>query len=226
MKKMQIMIHLLLIEVEIPATCQIFFGSLLKLVTYELIDISQYIKNGLKLYDDVGFSENFEQLGYQSSYSIILLGNLYIALIVLIFGLILFFSTRKCKSSERFNKLRKKLKSTLIWHGTLGLFNESYIVICVGCFVNITMTKSGLTFGETFSLVNACLFFILVLGYPILILTVLVKNQPKLHLRKFRNQFGEFYLHFRYKEGKVTVLEPFYSALRRLLQVAAVVFLK
>jgi len=48
-KKMQIMIHLLLIEVEIPATCQIFFGSLLKLVTYELIDISPYIRKGLKL---------------------------------------------------------------------------------------------------------------------------------------------------------------------------------
>ena len=144
----------------------------------------------------------------------------------MILGLILFFSTRRFKSSERYNKLRNKLKSLLIWHGTLGLFNESYIVICVGCFVNISMTKSGLTFGETFSLSNACLLLLVVLGYPILILTVLVKNQPRLHLRKFRNQFGDFYLHFRYKEGWTTVLEPFYSALRRLVQVAAVVFLK
>ena len=56
MKKMQIMIHLLLIEVQIPATCQIFFGSLLKLVTYELIDISPYIRKGLKLNDDYSFS--------------------------------------------------------------------------------------------------------------------------------------------------------------------------
>jgi succinate dehydrogenase/fumarate reductase cytochrome b subunit len=226
MKKMQIMIHLLLIEVEIPATCQIFFGSLLKLVTYELIDISQYIKNGLKLHDDVGFSENFEQLGYQSSYSIVLLGNLYIALIALILGIILFFSTRRCTSSERFNKLRAKLQSVLIWHGTLGLFNESYIVICVSCFVNITVIKSGLTFGETFSLANACLLLLVVLGYPILILTILLKNQPNLHKSEYRDQFGEFYLQFRYKEGKTKVLEPFYSALRRLVQIAAVVFLK
>jgi hypothetical protein len=41
-KKMQSIINLLLIEVEIPPTCQIFFSSVLKLVTYELFDISPY----------------------------------------------------------------------------------------------------------------------------------------------------------------------------------------
>jgi len=64
MKKMQIMIHLLLIDVEIPPSCQIFFSSLLKLVTYELIDISPYIRRGLNLEEDSGFSSNFEELGY------------------------------------------------------------------------------------------------------------------------------------------------------------------
>jgi hypothetical protein len=86
------------------------------------------------------------------------------------------------------------MQSVLIWHGTLGLFNESYIVICVGCFVNITVTKSGLKFGEMFSLVNAYLLLLVVLGYPILILTILVRNQPNLHKSEYRNQFGEFYL--------------------------------
>ena len=64
MKKMQIMIHLLLIEVEIPPTCLIFFSSLLKLVTYELIDISPYLRKGLNLKEDAGFSSKFEELGY------------------------------------------------------------------------------------------------------------------------------------------------------------------
>jgi hypothetical protein len=81
-------------------------------------------------------------------------------------------------------------------------------------------------FGEVFSLSNAYLLLLVVVGYPIIILTVLVKNQPKLFLRHYREQFGEFYLQFRYKEGRTTVLEPFYSALRRLVQAAAVVFLK
>lgn len=89
MKKMQIMIHLLLIDVQIPPACQIFFSSLLNLVTYELIDISPYLRKGLKLEEDSGFTDNFEELGYSSEYSIILLGNLYIALLMIILGLIL-----------------------------------------------------------------------------------------------------------------------------------------
>jgi hypothetical protein len=67
----------------------------LKLVTYELIDISPYLRKGLNLQDDAAFSSNFEELGYESQYSVILLGNLYIVLLVMILGLVLVFSTRK-----------------------------------------------------------------------------------------------------------------------------------
>lgn len=66
---------------------------------------------------------------------------------------------------------------------------------------------------------------IVVIGYPIVVLVVLTKNQPKLHLKEYRDMFGEFYLNFRYQEGRIVLLEPFYSALRRLVQAAAVVFL-
>ena len=101
---------------------------------------------------------------------------MYIALIAMILGLILFFSTRRFKSSERYNKLRNKLKSLLIWHGTLGLFNESYIVICISCFVNIMLAKQASKFGEYFSLANAFLLLVVIVGYPLVILIVLVKN--------------------------------------------------
>lgn len=49
MNKMQIMIHLLLINVQIPPACQIFFSSLLSLVTYEVFDISPHVKKALQL---------------------------------------------------------------------------------------------------------------------------------------------------------------------------------
>jgi len=58
---------------------------------------------------------------------------------------------------------------------------------------------------------------IVVIGYPIVVLVVLTKNQPKLHLKEYRDMFGEFYLNFRYQEGRIVLLEPFYSALRRLV---------
>jgi hypothetical protein len=61
-------------------------------------------------------------------------------------------------------------------NGALGVINESYIVICIGCFVNLMSWKQTSKPGEYFSLVNAFIFLMVVLGYPILILTVLVKN--------------------------------------------------
>jgi hypothetical protein len=54
--------------------------------------------------------------------------------------------------------------------------HESYIVICLGCFVNLMSWKETSKPGEYFSLVNALIFLMVVLGYPILILIILVKN--------------------------------------------------
>ena len=143
----------------------------------------------------------------------------------MIIGLILLVSTRRCKTKSWFKKYRGKLKATLIWNGTLGIFNESYLVICISCFVNIVFAKQADKFGEYFSLGNTFFLLFVVLGYPILILVVLLKNQPKLQYMEYRNRFGDFYLHFRYKEGRHTLFEPCYSAVRRLIQAAAMVVL-
>lgn len=99
------------------------------------------MRKGLKLEDDSGYADNFEELGYQSEYSIILLGNLYIALLMIILGLILLPLTKSLSNKEWINKQRQKVKDALIWNGTIGFFNESYIVICLSCFVNILSAK-------------------------------------------------------------------------------------
>lgn len=41
-----------------------------------------------------------------------------------------------------------------------------------------------------------------------------------------RVKFGSLYLSFKYNEGKFQVMEPFFSAMRRLFTVAAMIFLK
>ena len=66
MKKMQIMIHLLLMDINIPSNVSVFFNSFLQLVTYNLIDLEPSTRKLLKLYDDEPFSEQFEELGYGS----------------------------------------------------------------------------------------------------------------------------------------------------------------
>ena len=66
----------------------------------------------------------------------------------------------------------------------------------------MTKMRQANKFGEIFSLVNANLLLVIIFGYPIVILIVLVYNQPNLQYMKYRRLFGDFYLHFRYKEGK------------------------
>jgi hypothetical protein len=56
MKKMQIMIHLLLMDINIPSNVSIFFNSFLKLVTYNLINLEPMTRKFFKLYDDKAFS--------------------------------------------------------------------------------------------------------------------------------------------------------------------------
>ena len=91
MKKMQLMIHLLLVSVVVPASCQMFFNSLLNLVTYNIVDLSPYLKRGLKLDEDAAMSENFYSLGYNSHFLILIMSNFFVAfvVIILIFALII-----------------------------------------------------------------------------------------------------------------------------------------
>jgi hypothetical protein len=59
MRKLTIMVHLLIINVKIPANAQYFFSGLLSFVTFNLIDLTPYIRNGLNLFDDELLNQNF-----------------------------------------------------------------------------------------------------------------------------------------------------------------------
>jgi len=50
--KLQIMVHLLIANVNIPAVAQVFFSGLLELVTYSIIDTEKYLRKLFKLVDD------------------------------------------------------------------------------------------------------------------------------------------------------------------------------
>ena len=75
-KKLQIMVHLLLINVVIPANASIFFSSLLSLVNFNLIPVEKPTRKILDLNYDQPYSDNFNQLGYDSTYFLINMGTL------------------------------------------------------------------------------------------------------------------------------------------------------
>ena len=51
-KKMQIMIHLLLMDISIPPNVAVFFSAFLQFVTFNMINLEPSTRRFLKLYDD------------------------------------------------------------------------------------------------------------------------------------------------------------------------------
>ena len=80
MAKMQIMVHLLIVNVKIPANATIYFNGLLSLVTFNIIDLTPSIRKALSIpkNNEVKINDNFTALGYNSSHFIINMGNLVI----------------------------------------------------------------------------------------------------------------------------------------------------
>lgn len=59
------MVHLLIINVKIPANAQMFFAGLLTFVTFDIIELGPYIRKGLNLEDaEMVVNDNFKSLGY------------------------------------------------------------------------------------------------------------------------------------------------------------------
>ena len=89
MTKLQIMVHLLITNVLIPANAQIYFSALLSLVTYDFVEMEGSIRNGFKLEDnlfedsDDGLSNkgNMYALGYHSVFFLINISNMLMGLI-------------------------------------------------------------------------------------------------------------------------------------------------
>jgi hypothetical protein len=53
------MVHLLIVNVNIPANAQIYFNGLLSFVTFSLYDIEEPIRKGLNLYNEQVLNDNF-----------------------------------------------------------------------------------------------------------------------------------------------------------------------
>ena len=136
-RKLTIMVHLLIINVRIPANAQVFFAGLLQFVTFNIIDFSPYIRKGLNLKDDdLIVNDNFQNLGYNSEYFIINFGNLLLIMAYLVIMLI-FYAVTPNNSETKFGRCRAKLTKGLVWNSVLSFMLESYMLLSISAVVNL-----------------------------------------------------------------------------------------
>ena len=139
--------------------------------------------------------------------------------------MLIFVSITKYTDNVRVRKVRHKLKKMFLWNGILSIFNENYLLISIGCFVNFYFHSNYDTTGKKISLVVASILCLVVVIYPVFVVSLLMKKYKKLFLKHYKRKFGSLYLQFRFTSGKTKVLEPFVSAMRRLVLVLAFVYL-
>ena len=82
-KTMQIITHLSLMPVIIPANAMIFFSFIFSAVSFDPVDIQEPVEEyfNLKQTEGVELANNFVELGYESSYMLSNLGSLLLILV-------------------------------------------------------------------------------------------------------------------------------------------------
>ena len=84
-KNVQVIVHLSLLNVIVPANAQIFFGAVAEMVVFDPVDVSEYI-SAAKVFDavftDFEADPDFEQLGYESVFFDSNLGGLRFILVI------------------------------------------------------------------------------------------------------------------------------------------------
>ena len=205
MKKSQIMVHLLIINVTIPGVAQVFFSGLLGFLQFNIIDLSPYVRKVFNLHVDYPVNDNFFNLGYSSSYFMVNMGNLYILMVYI--GLKLFFTwaTRKAKH-EKVVKVRDWLATDLYWGNVLSFMEESYIIMCVSCVANFTRLRFNHA-GVAINSILATLAMAALVVYTIFSYFWLRRNHGLLKLKSFKEKYGYLYESLNIKDT-YNLMEP------------------
>ena len=165
-RKLTIMVHLLIINVKIPANAQLFFAALLGFVSFDIIELGPYIRAGLKLPEETDLiNENFGYLGYSSSYFVVNMGSLLIPMFYYI-TMLLFYAGTMCVKNEKFNRVRNWLTKDLLWNSILSFIIESYMIVCISSITNFKKFEFT-SFGTVFSSNLTMIFFMILIAYPL-----------------------------------------------------------
>lgn len=194
-------------------------------MTFELIDSEPIFRRTFNLYETEDINSNLLGLGYVSNYFIINMGNVLIMLIYL-FALLVFYHFSKNWQNQRLLRVRDFFTDGLIWNTILSFLSESYLLVVISTITNLRIFKFT-SAGTGFSLILAILAVISTIGFPIFVLCFLLKNSRKLNWKNYRDKFGTLYECLNLKrEGKKTLLEPFFTFMRILLLILTLLLLK
>jgi len=195
-------------------------------VTFQIYDFTNLLTRIFALKTETKIiNQNLHYLGYQSTYFILNMGNIFL-LLVLEFAVIGFIALTRKATNQRVIDAHNTARNLLIWNGIYKVLNEPYVVFVISC---LTQTLA-MTWDNTGEVINNILMFatiIVVIVFPFWTFRLLRSNKEKLNDKAFKAKFSSVYEQLKWKDGSMwTLAEPAISGFRMLLTCCALMYMQ
>jgi len=228
---LQIMVHMLLVRIQIPANAYVFFAALFQVAAFDVIPTdSMYMK--MFDIDEEPLSENFEHLGYETRQFLYNSGSISLV-IILFFPIMLcvyLIGWMPCQSAK---KVSARVKNRVLFSGIFSFLIESYMILSVCCCINQTSLKwvhekSWRAFGVNINILFTYTFTFIVVAIPIAVGIVYKKYFDLIAFDTAVNErYGKFIAELStLKRGKSVLYYPVMGHVRKLILAFTMIFLQ
>ena len=115
-----------------------FFSSISQIAAFEVYDFGDHIHDLLDIPPTEPFSDNFEELGFESKYVLNNLGTMLIfyllyPILMLLHSILL----RLCQCTLCCKRIQKSLQNLIYYKLIITVVFESYAIVAISCFVGL-----------------------------------------------------------------------------------------
>ena len=221
----QLFVMLPLCNVVLPINAAKFFGSISQIAAFEIYDFGDHILALLNIPATEPFSDNFEELGFESKYMLNNLGTMLIFyLLYPILMLVNLILEKFCTCARCCKKAQKRLEQLIYFKLLITVVFESYAIVALSCFVGHQILEYSST-GLTIQSVSCITFTVFILLMPMLMFRHVAHNFAKLQDYNMVKQVGTLYDELDIRKGVKIFYQPIFFLLRRLILVITIVHL-
>ena len=215
LRNLQIIVHIMLIQIFLVAHAEIFLRSLQKLIAFEIYDITDLAKTlfGSEASDPLDIQ--FESVGYETSDAIINSGVISIVIFTAPFFLLVSYLASKFCCWIRVKGCFKRQLEQTLFNRVIIFVDGSFLIMGVCCTVNIYQVKTGVASKNVSYYFSICAIFAYI-PYFLTLLGYLFYKFADLGSERLMNRVGNFYQNLDLNgAGRTAFVYTFFEYARR-----------
>ena len=122
-KHLQIIVHIMLIDVFTVAHCEVFIGYVLQISNLQLLDLSKPMAEILPVFENEAINLHFEKSGYEYSDSILSMGSVIVIIVVVPFLVAMILLMRYLCCCRRMRDFAKRQLDLTLFNRTINFLD-------------------------------------------------------------------------------------------------------